>query len=216
MLRIRITQAVVFIGICFSVFSVSAANISSLLLPGQFQPPGIVGTFPNTAEFSWIKHRSPDNTTYFSWNFGGGTDGGIIFDQSQVFTEMTDVFIMFNQRAGFFSVNNGLSIAADKTIDMSNLRMQQAGNIYDVGSGSGYDTLVPYVDDTLLLAEGQNGWSIGANGAFHLFYNTRGICDGCEMTVHLYGTTVVPVPAAIWLFISGIVGFSGFFRFKKQ
>lgn len=200
------------IALYFSIFSASAAGIDTLTIPGEFQPPGIVGTFPNDAEFSWIKHRSPTNTTYFSWNFGGGTDGGIVFDQPQAFKEMTDVFIMFNQPAGFYSVNGGLFIDAGQTIDMSNLRMRQAGNDIDVGSGSGYNTLVPLVDDALLLAEGQNGWSVDANGTYHLFYNTRGICVDCEMTVHLYGTAVsaVPLPASVWLFGSGLIGLFGF------
>ena len=200
--------------LCFTSMSSSAAHISMLTLPGQFQPPGIVGTFPDDAQFSWIKHRHPSNTTYFSWNFGGGTDGGIIFNQPQAYTEMTDTFIMFNQQTGFFSVNGGLSIGADETIDMANLRMWQSGNIIDIGSGSGFDTLVPYYDDISLLADGMNGWSMNADGSYHLFYNTRGVCDGCEMTVHLYGS-VVPIPAAVWLFLSGLLGLFGIMRNRR-
>jgi len=198
-----------FVFLYFTVPGVQAVTV--LTLPGSFEPPGIIGTFPDTSEFSWIKQRFPTSTGYFSWNFGGGTDGGMIFDQSQAFGEMTDVFIMFNQRAGFYSVNDGLSIDPDNTIDMSNLRMRQANNIIDVGSGSGYETLVPYFVDFSLRADNQNGWSIDVNGMYHLFYNTRGTCIDCELTIHMYGS-VVPVPAAIWLFASGLLGLASFAR----
>ncbi len=196
--------------IFFCINVPSAYAVTMLTLPGSFSPPGIIGTFSDTAEFSWIKHRFP-NAGYFSWNFGGGTDGGVIFDQAQPFTQMTDVFTMFNQPAGFFSVNSGLSIASDLTIDMSNLRMKQAGIVIDVGDGSGFDTFVPYFEDFSLRGIDQNGWTINSAGAYHLFYNTRGICDGCEMTIHLYGSAV-PVPAAIWLFGSGLLGLMGIAR----
>lgn len=201
--------------VSFCLFT-SAVNAASMLtLPGSFQPPGIDGVFSDTAEFSWIKHRFTSQNSYFSWRFGGGTDGGVIFDQSQAFTEMTDVMTMFNQPAGFYSVGNGLSIDQNNTIDMSNLRMKHFTTIYDVGSGSGYDALVPYVDDISLLLERENGWSIN-NGNYHLFYNTRGVCDNCEMTIHMVGTAVVPVPATTWLFGSGLIGLAGFARRKNK
>ncbi|VAW68718.1 hypothetical protein MNBD_GAMMA09-1863 [hydrothermal vent metagenome] len=212
--RLCFYKSVFLVGLFY--FSVSGAYaVTMLTIPGSFSPPGISGTFPDTAEFSWIKHRFPSNAGYFSWNFGGGTDGGIIFDQPQAFREMTDVFVMFNQPAGFFSINSGLSIGPDKTIDMSNLRMTQGGNIIDIGSGSGFDTLVPYFDDFSLRSPDQNGWSMDVSGAYHLFYNTRGTCAGCEMTIHLYGSAVVPVPAALWLFGSGLLGLAGFVRRYK-
>lgn len=179
-----------------------------LTLPGSFQPPGISGTFSDTAEFSWIKHRFPAND-YFSWNFGGGTDGGIIFNQSQNYRSMTDVITMFNQPTGFYSVNSGLTIDSNNTIDMSSLRMRHAGDVIDIGSGSGFDALIPYLQDISLLVAGNNGWSIDSGGAYHLFYNTKGTCVGCEMTIHLYGMAAVPVPAAIWFFGSGLFGFVG-------
>lgn len=186
-----------------SSFSVQA--VTMLTLPGSFQPPGIIGTFANDSQFSWIKHRFPAND-YFSWRFGGGTDGGVIFDQPQEYTSMTDVFTMFNQPAGFYSVANGLTIDSNNTIDMSNIRMRHAGDVIDIGSGSGFDTLVPFLTDISLLGAGDNGWSIDTDGAYHLFYNTSGICVDCEMTIHFYGAAV-PVPAAVWLFGSGLIGF---------
>ena len=186
-----------------------------LTIPGSFSPPGIVGTYPDDSEFSWIKHRFPSSSGYQSWNFGGGSDGGIILDQSQGYTKMTDVFIMFNQPTGFYSVNTGLSIDSNNTIDMSNLRMRHAGEVIDIGSGSGFDTLVPYVNDLSLLGEVENGWSIDSDGMYNLFYNTRGICAGCGMTIHLYGAAVVPLPAATWLFGSGLIGLIGVARRKK-
>lgn len=192
------------------ICSFSAQAISMLTLPGSFEPPGIIGTFSDTSEFSWIKHRFPANEGYFSWNFGGGSEGGVIFGESQLYTEMTDVFVMFNQGTGFYSVNDGISIGLNNTIDMSNLRMRHAGIVIDIGSGSGYDTLVPYLDDISLLGVNQNGWSMDGTGSYHLFYNTRGTCIDCEMTIHLYGSAVVPVPASVWLFASGLIGLAGF------
>lgn len=55
-------------------------------------------------------------------------------------------------------------------------------------SGSGFDTLVPYVYDALVFGDGQNGWSIDDNGMFHLFYNTWGVyravtCSSCCMVI---------------------------------
>lgn len=111
-----------------------------------------------------------------------------------LFKFMTDVFTMFSQPGGFYSVDSGITIAADQTINMANLRMWHAGSIIDIGSGSGYSTLVPYYDDMSLLNSAENGWSIGAGGIYHLFYNTRGTCVDCEMTIHLYGTAIVPLP----------------------
>lgn len=213
--HLRILKSLVCLGLLY-ISPVNASTFSKLTLPGSFQPPGISGTFSNTAQFSWIKHRFPTNTNYFSWNFGGGTDGGVIFGQPQSFGALTDIFIMFNQPAAFYSVGNGLSIDINNTIDMSNLRMKQAGNIIDVGSGSGFNTLVPYVADLSLLAAGENGWSINSAGAYHLFYNTRGTCLDCEMTVHLYGKAVVPIPATVWLFGSGLLMLTGLMHRRKS
>jgi len=203
--------------ILFCLFTSTVNAVSMLTLPGSFQPPGIDGTFSDDAEFSWIKHRFTSQNSYFSWRFGGGTDGGVIFDQSQAYTEMTDVMTMFNNPAGFYSVGNGLSIDQNNTINMSNLRMSHSGIIYDVGSGSGFDAFIPYVDDLSSLLERENGWSI-TNGNYHLFYNTRGICADCEMTIHMYGAAVssVPVPASIWLIGSGLISLFGFVKRRKN
>lgn len=200
----------------FFIF-IGQAKSATLTIPGEFTPPGIVGGYPTNAGFSWISHQFPDNEEYFSWKLGGGSDGGIIFDQSQAFTEMTDTTIMFNQPTGFFSVNSGISIDQNMTIDMSNLRLFHGGDIFDVGSGagSGFDALIPLINDINSLAANQNGWAIDEFGNYELFYNTRGICDGCTMQVYLTGTSVVPVPAAVWLFCSGLLGLLAVARRKQ-
>jgi len=197
----------------FFIF-IAQAKSATLTIPGEFSPPGIIGGYPADAGFSWISHQFPDNAEYFSWQLGGGSDGGIIFDQSQAFTAMTDTTIMFNQPTGFFSVNSGISINQNMTIDMSNLRLFHGGTIFDVGSGAGagFDALIPLISDINSLTANQNGWAIDEFGNYELFYNTRGICDGCTMQVYLSGVSVVPVPAAVWLFGSGLIGLMGFAR----
>ena len=194
---------------------IGQANAAMLTIPGEFEPPGIIGGYPADSGFSWISHQFPDNAEYFSWQLGGGSDGGIIFDQSQAFTAMTDTTIMFNQPTGFLSINSGISIDQNMTIDMSNLRLFHGGTIFDVGSGSGFDALIPLINDINSLTANQNGWAIDEFGNYELFYNTRGICDGCTMQVYLTGTSVVPIPAAVWLFGSGLIGLMGFVRRKK-
>jgi len=199
----------------FFIF-IGQAKSATLTIPGEFTPPGIIGGYPTNAGFSWISHQFPDSEEYFSWKLGGGSDGGIIFDQSQAFTAMTDSTIMFNQPTGFFSVNNGISLDENMTIDMSNLRLFHGGSIFDIGADSGFDAFIPLINDINTLTANQNGWAIDKFGNYELFYNTRGICDGCTMQVYLTGTSVVPVPAAIWLFGSGLIGLLGFARRKKH
>jgi len=199
----------------FSFCLNTAHAISILTLPGSFESPGILDTFPEYSNYSWLSHRQSSDHRYFSWRFGGGSDGGVIFNQLQEYTEMTDTFVMFNQNTGLFSVNDGIQINDDYSIDMANLRMWQSSQIYDLGDASEFETLIPFFDDLSIRLDGQNGWSITGN-EYHLFYNTRGICDTCEMVIHLHGMTVVPIPSSILLFLSG-VGFLGVgFKRKKS
>ena len=197
------------------VLASSAHAVSLLTIAGEYQPPGISGTFENDTAFSWISHRFSSSHEPFSWLIGGGTENGIIFNEAQSYGELTGELIMFNQPTAFYSVGSGISISQNNTINMSNLRMSQSGEIINIGSGSGYSTLVPYVDDLLLLGLGENGWSIDTNNVYHLFYNTSGTCLECEMTIHLTGTTTVPVPAPVWLLSSGLIGLIGAARRKE-
>ena len=100
---------------------------------------------------------------------------------------------MYNQASWLFSVGGGLAInQTDGTLDFSNLR------IY------------------LLLSRTVNGWATQADGTYQLIFRSSSLCDGCEVTIHLYGSVVpVPVPAAFWLLGSGIVGLLGVVQRKR-
>jgi hypothetical protein len=133
--------------------------------------------------------------------------GGIVFDTEQPMGEMGGWYTMYNQPAVLFSATGGITMDANNTIDMSNLRLSQAGTVVDLGSGSGYDTLVPLVSDISLLGVGQNGWMINPNGTYYLVYNSVGLGPTTASTIHLYGSVVaVPLPGAFVFFMSGMMG----------
>ena len=183
---------------------VSAQSINQFSIIGDGGFAGIVGNYPTTSLFSWMFHIFPGNTTGHSWTLGPGTDGGILFDQAQDVGEMMGIRFMFNQQTTFFSVGSGLAINGSEVVNMDNLRMWQASNVIDVGSGSGFDTLVPKVSDIGLLLPGENGWMMNTDNSYHLIYNTRGTCADCKLMLHLYGNIVAPIPPAVLLFLSGI------------
>ena len=184
----------------------SASSFTQLTIVGDDSLPGIIGGYSTNSNFSWMFHAFPDNTSGFSWTLGPGADYGIQFGQAQNSGDMTGIRLMFNQNTSFFSTGTGISIDNSNVIDMSNLRMWQSGDVIDVGSGSGFSTLVPLVADISLLAAGENGWMLNTDSSYHLIYNTRGTCDTCNLTMHLYGMAVVPVPPALLLFTSGLIG----------
>ncbi len=196
-------------------FPATAQSITQLTITGDDSLPGNVGDYPITSTFSWMSHLFPSNTTPFSWTLGPGSDGGVVFDRPQNPGAMMGIRLMFNQPTTFYSVGSGLSIDNSNVIDMANLRMKQSSTIIDVGSGSGFDTLGPRVSDISLLLPGANGWSLNQDGTYFLIYNTRGTCDTCNLTLHLYGTALVPIPPALLLFLSGSFLFGNFGMKRK-
>jgi hypothetical protein len=77
------------------------------------------------------------------------------------------------------------------------------------GSNLGFSGLIPYDIDnaqglqTSLRSTSNGNWSIGQ--------------DNISYGIRVYGeTSVVPVPAAVWLFGSGLLGLIGFTRKKKS
>ena len=200
----------------FISFPAMAASIGQLTIVGDANQPGISGNYSTTANFSWMSQIFPGNTAGFSWSLGSGSDNGILFGQAQNAGEMLSIRPMFNQPTTFYSEGSGLTIDNLNVIDMSNLRMQHASTIIDVGSGSGFNTLVNRVSDITLLTQGENGWMLNQDGSYYLIYNTRGTCDSCNLALHLYGTAVVPVPPAILLFCSGLMSFAIMRRRQKQ
>ncbi|MBI3778771.1 MAG: hypothetical protein HY274_07660 [Gammaproteobacteria bacterium] len=182
----------------------SAQLISGLTIEGS-TAPGIVGEFASGSQFSWFHHviSEPGH----SWMFGPGSMGGIVFGTEQPMGEMGGWYTMYNQPAVLFSAPGGITIDANNTIDMSNLRLSQAWTVIDLGSGSGYDTFVPLVSDISLLGVGQNGWMINPNGTYFLVYHSVGLGTTTTSTIHLYGSVVpVPLPGALVFFLSGMAG----------
>lgn len=81
------------------------------------------------------------------------------------------------------------------------------------GPGSGSSDLLMYIPDSL-FAGSQYG-----DDPFVYLYSETGVQGGAlanhagdEAWVYLSSTTAVPVPAAVWLFISGLVGLVGYSR----
>lgn len=190
---------------CFAWAPMAAAQtVTGLTIEGT-TAPGIVGEYSLTSEFSWLHHliSSPGH----SWMFGPGSMGGIVFGAEQAKGQMGGWYTMYNQPAVLFSAAGGITIDASNTIDMSNLRLSQAGTVYDLGAGSGYDTSVPLVSDISLVVAGANGWMRNPDGTYYLVYHSAGLGTTTTSTVHLYGSVLAaPLPGALILFVSGIVG----------
>ncbi len=182
----------------------AAQTVTGLTIEGT-TAPGIVGEYALKSDFSWLHHLiSPPG---HSWMFGPGSMGGIVFGAEQMMGQMGGWYTMYNQPAVLFSAAGGISIDANNIIDMSNLRLSQAGIVIDLGAGSGYDTFVPLVSDLSLLAAGVNGWMINPDGTYYLVYHTAGLGPTTTSTVHLYGSVLAaPLPGALLLFVSGIAG----------
>lgn len=183
----------------------SGYPVSMLSIGGDDSLPGIVGEYSTQSSFSWMSNRFPANTSGHSWTLGPGTDGGIVFGQSQDVGAMTGVRPMFNIPTAIYSINAGLGISQDGTIDMANVRMWHGGEIINIGDAQGYSSLIPRVADLGLLGALENGWTLDQqSGIYHLLYHTVGTCADCELTVHLTGMAAVPLPSSIWLMLSGI------------
>lgn len=172
-----------------------AQPIIALTIKGAYKP-SVGGTLPVTSKYSWIT-----TTIYtggqFSFFYGPGTDGGVVFGKTQdygdaqgVAGQMSSWFQMLTRDSWLYSVQGGISIAGDYTVDMSNLRLLWGGKVVDLSAG-GVNTLVPLVPDITALGQGENGWMINSDGTYHLVYynSTLGACGvGCATAIHLYGT----------------------------
>jgi len=151
-------------------------------------------SWPVDSPYSWLSHRFPDATIWHSWRLLPGSDGGFRFNQAQAPGELTSVFLMFNVPTAIYSVANGITIAADETINLLNLRRVSGNTVYDLGSGTGVNPEVPLVQDVTQLLPGESGWQVNPDGTYHLIYHTIGTCPGCEMVLHFYGN-LLPVMA---------------------
>jgi len=152
-------------------------------------------SWPVDSEYSWLSHRFPAATTWHSWRLHPGADGGIQFGSAQPSGYLTAEFLMFNISTTIYSTGNGVTINANETVNLDNLRRLHGNTVYDLGSGAGADPVIPLVPDVTQLLAGENGWQINPDGSYHVIYNTVGNCAGCEMLLHFYGN-LLPVTAS--------------------
>lgn len=194
--------------VCLAFTPTYAAVVSSFTING-YLGPGDAAIYPVDAPYSWISHLYPGNSIPHSWTQAAGTDGGIIFARVQSGKgEITAVRPMYNLNSWLFSVGTGLSISAsDNTVNFRNLQMNWGGTILDLGNAPGTSPDIPLVADITALSGTENGWQWLSDGSYQLLYHSNGLCDGCQLTIHLTGNVVtVPVPAALFLFAPGFWG----------
>lgn len=203
--------------VCYaSTLNLQAASINILIIEGGLGP-GIVGSYSLNSMFSWIEHRYPGSTSGHSWTLAPGTDGGILLGQSQPNqAEITANRPMYNTPSWLYSVGNGISINEDESLDFQNLRLFWGEMILNPGTAPGYNTTIPRLTDASQLSATSNGWVLETDETYNLIFHTAGLCEGCELTIHLYGTALpVPLPSAFWLFTSSLAGLLGIAHRRK-
>lgn len=150
--------------------------------------PGGYGNYPLDADFSWISHRFPGNTSAHIWTLAPGSDGGVIMNTAQPGQgQITAVRAMYNVPSWLFSAGTGISFGAfAQAFDFTNIRLYWGEDIYDFGFGTTRSGQVPHVAGPQDV-QSANGWWLDAQGKYHLVFRGDGQCAGCELTVHLTG-----------------------------
>lgn len=204
--------------LCLAQTNVQAASITALTVDG-YLGPGTAGSYPISATYSWISNLYPGNTVPHSWTQAPGTGGGILIGQAQPNSgEVTAVRPMYNQSAWLYSVGNGVTMnPVDDSLNFQNLRMSWGGTILDLGNAPGTNPVIPLVADISTLSGTDNGWQWLSDNSYQLLYHSAGLCDGCQLTIHLYGSVVpVPIPPATLLLVSGLSGLFGLARMRRR
>lgn len=191
---------------------VHARAYLGLTVDGAYRP-SIIGTLPTDTTESWLWYQFTGGGR-FTWFYGPGSDGGVLFGQVQGHPpyddgqgggtlfgtpgELTGQFIFLNEPSVFYSAGAGLQLDAQNRIDMRNLRLFRGPTAYDVGGGVNGDTWVPRVADVNALGDRESGWSVAADGSYRLIYHTEWM--GAPMAVHFAGAVIEapPVVAAAW------------------
>jgi hypothetical protein len=140
---------------------------------------------------------------------------------------------IFGKNAGAVSTDSALFVAdngSDIVIDLSNGNFTAAGGVFGDYNGPGGDQVIFNVYDAAGIIDTQtvNFGNMVTGGATTFFgwASTRGeeirviemLTDGVRFSAlddFQYGGALVPVPAAIWLFGSGLLGLVGFARSGK-
>lgn len=138
-----------------------------------------------------------------------GSDGGIIIGITQGPGEIDGTHLTLSPIT--VSTDNGLT----KELDFSGWNMLWNSNLIHMGgdAGQGDTGLAAIVCDTSACA---NGERFTLNYTAHIPLNDPIGFGGVLYRLHLEGTiSAVPVPAAFWLFGSGLIGLLGFSRRKN-
>ena len=199
--------------LCCGSWSANGQPYIGMTIDGVYQPSD-VGTEPISADYSWLWLEFAGGAR-FTWHYGPGTDGGIVFAKAQghppyddgngggtVFLdpgELTGEFLFLNEPAVLFTVENGITINEDLSISMRNLRLFRGIFESDIGSGLAGDAMVREVSDITELAEGENGWQLYADGRYDLVFYTNWL--GQQAAIHFAGQMVAdPAPriTGVW------------------
>ena len=181
-----------------------------------------IGTYPNCTAGSYptANYFAMDNDGSGSWEttervaIFAGADGGIALGEVQGNGDIDAAWSFFSN-TGYHNQAATVSIASDNgagdvTLDMTGWTVFWSGGAIDMGTGA----------DAVVTC----GSACGVGDTYTLDYNavvppSGGQFAGVAYQLHLSGTigapSAIPVPAAVWLFGSGLLGLVGVARRKK-
>ena len=146
-----------------------------------------------------------------------GSDGGIVLGETQSFGEIEQPWLFLGISSSYYTTSpivvvNDLGLT--KELDFSGWMFNRSGFLFPLGgqTGSGDTGLASITCETVLCASGE---LFTLDYSAHLPADFDTGYEGMLHELHLVGTiSSVPVPAAVWLFGSGLVGLVGFARRK--
>jgi len=149
-----------------------------------------------------------------------GTDGGIIMGQTQSVGEIDVPWDFFANTGGHLTtspVNLVNDLGTIRELDFAGWSMDWNGYFIPLGGDTANITadtgLATITCATLACADGE---SYILDYAAHVPLNDPSGFGGVAYTLHLEGTiSAVPVPAAVWLFGSGLFALTGIARRRK-
>lgn len=186
-----------------------------------------LGTYPDACVVAAIpsgNYFAMDNDGSGAWEdservgIEAGVDGGILLGQTQILGGIDATWGFFGN-PGNHVQDSSLSISSDNgmgdvTIDMSGWTVMWGAPQGPIDMGAGADAIVTCAADCAV------------GDTFTLDYNAivpEGGFKDVAYQLHLSGTigegtiaSAVPVPAAVWLFGSGLLGLVGVARRKTQ